>query len=443
MNIVNRCAVAGFGLIAATVASTALAQDDTSPLYDGTYIAPMASGLFPGDGKLKTSVGGQLGIGYRRGWYALEMMGDYARVPFKSGGSVEQFGGGINGLMFPFSSSSSTIAHNFYGLIGLGLLQNDGFKTPDGRNGALESHNFMMTTYSGGVGDLLPLSLGPYEFAIRAEAVYRYGHRADLVNRRSGDISAPNDFNDVLVNLGLQLPLGFPEPSPAPVAAPVAVVPVAAPVDSDGDGVTDDKDQCPNTPAGTQVNDVGCPLPPPCKPPEAGQRVDLSGCAVGDTIVLHGVNFEFDKAKLTVNAQTILDGVADALKAAPDVHVEVDGHTDSRGSDDYNQKLSESRAQAVMQYLGEHGVAADRMSAVGLGETQPIADNDTDEGRELNRRVELKITSAAAPATDTSASAPAGDASPSGDDMNVPPADAPAADAATGEPPVAELPVGQ
>src|SRR3546814_2092641 len=62
--------------------------------------------------------------------------------------------------------------------------------------------------------------------------------------------------------------------------------------------------------------------------PEAGQRVDLSGCAVGDTIVLHGVNFEFDKAKLTINAQTILDGVADALVAAPDVRVEVDGHTD-------------------------------------------------------------------------------------------------------------------
>src|SRR3546814_12672178 len=91
------------------------------------------------------------------------------------------------------------------------------------------------------------------------------------------------------------------------------------------------------------VNDVGCPLPPPCKPPEAGQRVDLSGCAVGDTIVLHGVNFEFDKAKLTINAQTILDGVADALVAAPDVRVEVDGHTDSKGSDDYKQKLSEAR----------------------------------------------------------------------------------------------------
>src|SRR3546814_20751200 len=113
--------------------------------------------------------------------------------------------------------------------------------------------------------------------------------------------------------------------------------------------------------SGTQVNDVGCPLPPPCKPPEAGQRVDLSGCAVGDTIVLHGVNFEFDKAKLTINAQTILDGVADALVAAPDVRVAVDGHTDSTGSDDYNQKLSETRPQSVVQ-----STAAQRCAAATL-----------------------------------------------------------------------------
>src|SRR3546814_10773362 len=97
-----------------------------------------------------------------------------------------------------------------------------------------------------------------------------------------------------------------------------------------------------------------------------------------------------------------------------------DLHTDSKGSDDYNQKLSESRAQSVMQYLGEHGVAADRMTAVGRGETQPIADNDSDEGRELNRRVELRLTGAAAqvngsasvePVADSAATMPDDDAS--------------------------------
>src|SRR3546814_17148338 len=83
------------------------------------------------------------------------------------------------------------------------------------------------------------------------------------VNRRDGDIAATNDFNDVLVNVGLQLPLGINEPAPEPAAEPVQVVAPIAPIDSDGDGVPDDKDQCPDTPAGPQVNDVGCPLPPP------------------------------------------------------------------------------------------------------------------------------------------------------------------------------------
>jgi outer membrane protein OmpA-like peptidoglycan-associated protein len=406
-NILNRCATAGLGLIAATAAIAAHAQDDSSsPLYDGAYIAPLASGVFPGESELKNTVGAQLDIGYRRDWYALEMNGAYYSVPFKSGGSVDQYGGGINGLMFPFSSSSSPLVRNLYGLLGLGLLQNDQYQSPDGRNNALTPHNFLVTTYSAGIGDMWPLSIGRYDFAIRAEAVYRYGHRADTVDRRAGDIAAPNDFNDVLVNVGLQLPLGMRQPVAAPAEEAVAVVEPVAPVDSDGDGVPDERDQCPNTPAGTQVNEVGCPLaPPPCKSPEAGQKADLSGCAVGDTVTLRGVNFDFDKATLTLNAKTILDDVAAALLAAPDIRFEIGGHTDSKGSDSYNQHLSEQRANSVMQYLGEHGVEAPRMTAAGYGETQPIADNNTDEGREINRRVELKITAGANPPAAAAASA--------------------------------------
>ncbi|WP_051361696.1 OmpA family protein [Solimonas soli] len=401
-NFLNRCATAGVGLMAATATTAALAQDDTSalfdgPLYEGSYLAPMASAMFPGSSEgLKSSVGGLLGIGYRRDWWAMEMRGDTYRVSAKAGGSVEQYGGGVYGLAFPFSASSSSLIRNLYGVAGLGLLQNDGFPASlpqaNGKPGDVEPQNFLMTTYSVGIGDMLPLRLGRYEFAVRAEALYRYGHRATTVNSRFGDSFAPNDFNDVLVNLGLQLPLGIKPPVVAAAAEPVAVVPPVAPVDSDGDGVADDKDQCPNTPPGTQVDEVGCPLPPPCKTPEPGQKADLSGCAAGDTIVLRGVNFDFDRATLTLNAKTILDDVVAALQAAPGIQFEIGGHTDSKGSDSYNQKLSEERARAVMQYLAEHGVEASRMSAVGYGESQPIADNDTDEGRELNRRVELKIT---------------------------------------------------
>ncbi len=131
-----------------------------------------------------------------------------------------------------------------------------------------------------------------------------------------------------------------------------------------------------------------------CEAPKPGQRISLDGCKVGDTLVLRGVTFEFNKATLTPDAKSILDEVADELNARGDIKVEVDGHTDSRGSDSYNQQLSEGRADAVKAYLAERGIDPSRMTANGFGETQPIADNETDEGRELNRRVELKVIDA-------------------------------------------------
>ncbi|NGY07013.1 OmpA family protein [Solimonas terrae] len=407
-------------------AAKADAQDEsavaTSPLYDGAYVAPMASYIFneKGGDAFDGGYGGTFAVGYRNGWWAFEgslvVDSEKAKKSGAGGSDTSVWGATLNGLVFPFDSLPGLFA-----LVGAGGLDVNRYPTI--------GREYSLTTVETGAGYLVPMRVGRYAFGIRMDARYRYGLRGKSVGPNgSGDYDIPRHFGDVLLNVGLQLPVGLMPIPVAPKAEPVAVVPVAAPVDSDGDGVTDDKDQCPNTPAGTQVNDVGCPLPPPCKPPEAGQKVDLSGCAVGDSIVLRGVNFEYDQAKLTVNAQTILDGVADALTAAPGIAVEVDGHTDSRGSDAYNQALSERRAQSVMQYLADHGVAADRMSAKGFGETQPVADNDTEDGRELNRRVELKIVGVgsadAAAATESSADvgqsvdgAPAGSAaSPSSSD---------------------------
>ena len=110
------------------------------------------------------------------------------------------------------------------------------------------------------------------------------------------------------------------------------------------------------------------------------------------TMVLQGVNFEFDEDRLTLNAKTLLDQVAGALTKRSDIKIELEGHTDSKGSDTYNQALSEARAASVKRYLIERGVDGGRMSTVGYGETMPVADNTTDEGRELNRRVQLKVT---------------------------------------------------
>ena len=147
------------------------------------------------------------------------------------------------------------------------------------------------------------------------------------------------------------------------------------PKDADGDGVCDGVDKCPATPAGRKVDEKGCePLPLPQKEP----------------LVLEGVNFENDSAKLAPESSVTLDAVAASLLAWSEVKVEIAGHTDATGSDAYNLKLSERRASSVLDYLASKGVDASRLAAKGYGESQPVAENKTAEGRARNRRVELK-----------------------------------------------------
>ena len=179
------------------------------------------------------------------------------------------------------------------------------------------------------------------------------------------------------------------------------------PLDSDGDGVPDYKDNCANTPKSCQVDAAGCPVDSDgdgvcdgvdkCPSTPSGKSVDAFGCPVSEFIpepekpvVLKGVTFAFNKARLTPDAKAILDQVSASLKERPDVKVEIGGHTDSKGSDAYNLKLSDQRANAARDYLMSQGVPADQLTAKGYGEAMPIATNDTEEGRELNRRVELK-----------------------------------------------------
>jgi len=107
-------------------------------------------------------------------------------------------------------------------------------------------------------------------------------------------------------------------------------------------------------------------------------------------VILEGINFEHDKAVLLASSMDILDRVAASLVEHPEVKVEVGGHCDADGSDAYNRRLSDRRAKAVRDYLVKKGVPATRMTAKGYGESQPIADNNTAEGKAKNRRVELK-----------------------------------------------------
>jgi len=122
------------------------------------------------------------------------------------------------------------------------------------------------------------------------------------------------------------------------------------------------------------------PAPPPAPPPP-----DTCG-----RIVLRGVNFGFDSAAIDPASAGVLDVAAEQLNGCPNVAVSVDGYTDSVGTDVYNQGLSERRANAVMGHLVDRGVSASRLTATGYGESNPVASNDTEEGRALNRRVELK-----------------------------------------------------
>jgi outer membrane protein OmpA-like peptidoglycan-associated protein len=116
---------------------------------------------------------------------------------------------------------------------------------------------------------------------------------------------------------------------------------------------------------------------------------------VGEGIVVEfadKVLFGFDRSDLNASAETNLDKLSNILKEYPDTNIEIQGHTDSKGSDTYNMSLSERRAQSVATYLRGRGIASGRISTKGYGETAPVATNDTEDGRSENRRVNFLIT---------------------------------------------------
>jgi outer membrane protein OmpA-like peptidoglycan-associated protein len=199
------------------------------------------------------------------------------------------------------------------------------------------------------------------QFAVRSEG--------DWFNIDNGDLWS--------LNLGFEYQFGRPAKVAAPVvmAAPVAAVvaapaPPPAPVDSDGDGVVEGSDQCPGTPAGA--------------------KVDAQGCE--EQLVLRGVNFSTGSATLTPQDLLLLDSVADTLAKRPAFSVEVRGHTDDAGSEASNLDLSQRRAESVRDYLVSNGISPEKLTAVGKGETDPIASNETADGRAQNRRVTLEFS---------------------------------------------------
>lgn len=154
-------------------------------------------------------------------------------------------------------------------------------------------------------------------------------------------------------------------------------------MDSDGDGVSDDQDRCPETPLGEAVDASGCPKAKPVATKSA-QVTDTGSWIYKD------IKFETGKWDLKSESYAVLEEIAGWMQSNPELVVEIQGHTDNTGSRDYNIILSQKRAQAVAAYLKSRGIDAVRMTPQGYGSTQPIAGNTTAEGRSKNRRVEIK-----------------------------------------------------
>lgn len=228
---------------------------------------------------------------------------------------------------------------------------------------------------------------------LRTELKYRLENSDDT-------ISGENTFADYLFNAGLSVSMGQ-----SPVQkTQTKLVEQAPQLDSDGDGVSDADDRCPNTPAGTDVDAQGCAKTDgdddndgvanskdACPNSRPGAVVGKDGCEVQVVIELQGVHFDFDKSTLKPESIVILDAAVKTMGEHGTIMVEVAGHTDSIASEEYNQKLSERRAKVVYDYLVSKGISADRMTWKGYGELQPIATNETEEGRAQNRRTELNV----------------------------------------------------
>jgi OOP family OmpA-OmpF porin len=373
-------------LAAAAALPVVAHADDESP--DKWYLAPMLYGTWISDAK-RADDDISYGLAFGRNF------GE--RLALELGYTHGQFDGAIGlGELKQDTLSLDALLHFYRGSTihpylsaGLYAVEGDRDVGPDGSGAGLEA----------GLGILSNL----YTNAARTSVVTL---RAEVKNRWL--LHARNDGesdgqSDTLAGIGLQFQFGAARPLPAAVVAEEPTPPPApeAPRDADGDGVVDAGDRCPDTPTGAAVDANGCELDADgdgvvdrldrCPATPAGVKVDAAGCEI-EEIVLRGVTFDTDRATLAPTSIATLDGVVALLKQRPDAQVEIRGHTDSVGSEAYNRKLSERRARAVVDYLVAQGIPAGNLAAKGLGESQPVAANDTPAGREQNRRVTLQFT---------------------------------------------------
>ncbi|WP_395682479.1 OmpA family protein [Dokdonella sp.] len=356
--------------------------------FGNWYIAPRIGANFSDSSReTDTSVWGGVGVGV---WVNPHLAVDFEYTinnakfddsSWRRGHEWESVGLGVSGRWF-FGDEGAQWRPYIMG--GLGVLRHAAYSGY--RLAAIGYHENgwdPMATIGGGIQYNLSDNM-----ALRGELAARYDHdnntRGNLSHDLGYNISRESGYVDGIASVGLVYSFGHAAAAaPATPATPPPAADCHA-MDDDHDGVNNCDDRCADTPAGTIVGPDGCP-----------QKV---------VIDLRGVNFKFDRPKKgehnidptlavpTSDSIAILDQAVDALKRYPDIKVELDGHTDSVGTDQYNQGLSERRAQIVADYLTGHGIDAGRITAVkGFGESAPIDTNSTKEGRARNRRTELKV----------------------------------------------------
>ena len=204
--------------------------------------------------------------------------------------------------------------------------------------------------------------------------------------------------------VGASLEVGSPHRRALAKKAECSLCAAAAVTDRDGDGVVDGVDKCPDQPGPRAT--WGCPdsdgdgladIADVC--PDAAGPIENRGCPVYQKVVVkpdklelkEKILFSWDRAAIEPQSYPLLDEVVQALKDNKSFRVRIEGHTDSSGTETHNQSLSEERARAVLDYLAKHGIAADRLAFKGFSSSQPLDRNDTEAGREANRRVEFLV----------------------------------------------------
>lgn len=374
------------GLVAVLVAVVWLAGTAQAGIREGAFsLSPMVGYYgFEGDQNVDDGVVGGLALGYNisKRW-AAELEVRYVDADIEQKGlddvDLEVWSAGMNAL-YHFNPDGNFVP---YVSAGFGIMYFDGDDFD-------VDSDYMMNWGVGAkyfVGD---------DTALRADL----RHVVDFHSDREWDrISGDDIDHNYMATVGLFFQFGGP-----PLTPP-------APADSDGDGIPDLRDKCPDTPPGVMVDAVGCPpmeqAPPPppkkvdgdddgdgvlnsrdkCPGTEKGVMVDEDGCPLKFTIQ---IEFDFDKSEVRPEYRDELRKAAAFMNKYPQTQFLLAGHTDSMGTDEYNMGLSKRRAAAVKKYLVENfGIAAHLMTPRGYGERQPVATNDTEEGRQQNRRVEV------------------------------------------------------